>query len=142
MGNFCNFYLLFSKESELVEQSHRKECDDLKSKLKSANQINSTYEIRLNKYQDDVECLRKNYHAVKAHEKNLQSTLQHERTFYENQLKMNQKQRNDLIAALKKHMLLLENLKRQNSCLAQAKCIQMTETEFIKILDWNNTNVK
>lgn len=104
--------------------------------------MNSTYEIRLNKYQDDMECLRKNYHTIQAHEKDLQSALQHERTFYENQFKINLKQRNDLIAALKKHMLLLENLKRQNSCLAQAKCIQITETEFIRILDWNNTNAK
>lgn len=126
----------------MIQQSHRKECDDLKTKLKTANQLNSSYELRLNKCQDDLECLRKNFHAIKAREKDLQSSLQHERTFYENQLKINQKQRNDLIAALKKHMLLLENLKRQNSCLAQAKCIQMTETEFVKILDWNNTSTK
>lgn len=89
---------------------------------------------------DDLECLRKNYHVLKNSEKDLQLSLQHERTFYENQLKINQKQRNDLIAALKKQMLLVGNLKQQNTCLTQAKCIQMSESEFLKILDWSNGN--
>lgn len=88
---------------------------------------------------DDLECLRKNYRTAKNAEKDMQLTLQNERTFYENQLKINQKQRNDLITALKKHMLLIGNLKQQNSCLTQAKCIQMSESEFVKILDWNGS---
>lgn len=95
--------------------------------------------MRLNKCLDDLECLRKNFRSAKNAEKDLQLTLQHERTFYENQLKTNQKQRNDLIAALKKHMLLIGNLKQQNACLAQAKCIQLSEVEFLKILDWNHS---
>lgn len=121
-------------------QSQRKECDDLKSKLKLAHQANATLEMRLNKSLDDLECLRKNYRTAKSGEKDLQLTLQNERTFYENQLKINQKQRNDLIVALKKHMLLIGNLKQQNACLAQAKCIQLSEMEFLKILDWNQSN--
>lgn len=125
------------QEYESIYQSQRKDCDELKSKLKSAYQANGTIEMRLNKCLDDLECLRKNFHTAKNAEKDLQLTLQHERAFYENQLKVNQKQRNDLIAALKKHMLLIGNLKQQNACLAQAKCIQMSEVEFLKILDWN-----
>lgn len=125
------------QEYESIFQSQRKDCDELKSKLKSAYQANGTIEMRLNKCLDDLECLRKNFHTAKNAEKDLQLTLQHERAFYENQLKVNQRQRNDLIAALKKHMLLIGNLKQQNACLAQAKCIQMSEVEFLKILDWN-----
>lgn len=128
------------KETDTIQQSHRKESDDLKSKLKMAHQANASLELRLSKSQDDLECLRKNYRVIKNAEKDLQSSLQQERTFYENQLKINQKQRNDLIAALKKHMLLIGNLKQQNVCLTQAKCIQMSESEFLKILDWNNSN--
>lgn len=112
----------------------------MKLKLKTAHQSNASLELRLQKSLDDLECLRKNYRVIKNAEKDLQLTLQHERTFYENQLKMNQKQRNDLIAALKKHMLLIGNLKQQNTCLTQAKCIQMSESEFLKILDWNQSN--
>lgn len=102
--------------------------------------MNASLELRLGKNLDDLECLRKNYRLLKNSEKDLQLSLQHERTFYENQLKINQKQRNDLIAALKKQMLLVSNLKQQNTCLTQAKCIQMSECEFLKILDWSNGN--
>lgn len=123
-----------------MHQSQRKECDDLKLKLKAVHQANATLEMRLNKCLDDLECLRKNFRTAKSAEKDLELSLQHERTFYENQLKINQKQRNDLIAALKKHMLLIGNLKQQNACLAQAKCIQLSEMEFLKILDWNQSN--
>lgn len=108
--------------------------------MKNAHQANASLELRFGKQTDDLECLRKNYRAVKCAEKDLQLSLQQERTFYENQLKINQKQRNDLITALKKHMLLIGNLKQQNVCLTQAKCIQMSESEFVKILDWNNAN--
>lgn len=131
-----------SQETESIMQSQRKECEELKSKLKAAQQMNASLELRLNKYQEDLECIRKNYHATKNSEKELQLTLQHERTFYENQLKINQRNRNDLMAALKKHLLLLENLKRQNICLAQAKCIQITEAEFLKVFEWNADNGK
>lgn len=104
--------------------------------------MNSSLEIRLNKCQDDLECVRKNYQTVKAMQKDLQTTLQHDRTFYDNQLKITQKQRSDLLTALKKQMLLMENLKRQNVCLAQAKSIQMAENEFLKVLDWTNVSKK
>lgn len=123
-----------------MQQSQRKECDELKSKLRAAHQTTSIVETRLTKTLDDLECLRKNYRVAKSAEKDLQLSLQQERTFYENQLKINQKQRNNLITALKKHMLLIGNLKQQNACLTQAKCIQMCESEFLKILDWNSTN--
>lgn len=131
---------IYLQETETIQQSHRKECDELKVKLKNAHQTNASLEHRLGKSLDDIECLRKNYRTLKTVEKELQLSLQHERTFYENQLKMNQRQRNDLITALKKHIMLLGNLKQQNVCLAQAKCIQMSESEFLKILDWNNSN--
>lgn len=108
--------------------------------MKNAHQANASLEMRFGKNLDDFECLRKNFRILKNSEKDLQLQLHQERTFYENQLKINQKQRNDLITALKKHMLLIGNLKQQNVCLTQSKCIQMSESEFIKILDWNNTN--
>lgn len=128
------------QEQESIQQGQRKECEELKSKLKAVHQANAALEMRLNKCLDDLECLRKNFRTAKCAEKDLQMSLQHERTFYENQLKVNQKQRNDLIVALKKHMLLIGNLKQQNACLTQAKCTQMSEMEFLKILDWNNSS--
>lgn len=56
----------------------------------------------------------------------------------EKQIKMLRKQRIDLITAYKKQLMLIDNLKRQNLCLEQAKLIDLAEKEFIKILDWHN----
>lgn len=106
--------------------------------MKQANQSNSALDMRLYKSQEDLECVRKNYHATKAAEKELQTTLQQERKFYESRLKSERKQYNDLLAAYKKQMLLVDNLKRQNALLEQAKLVQVTEQEFMRCLDWPN----
>lgn len=119
-------------------QSLRKECTELNSKWKQANQSISALEMRLFKSQEDLECVRKNYHVMKVAEKDVQTTLQQERKFYENRLKTERKEYNDLIAAYKKQMLLVDNLKRQNALLEQAKLVQITEQEFMRCLDWPN----
>lgn len=116
--------------------SLRKECADLKSKLKQTIQSNNAYDTRLFKSQQDLECVRKNYLAVKVAEKEVQQTLQHERKFYENRLKVERKEYNDLIAAYKKQMLLIDNLKRQQTLLEQSKLVQMAEQDFMRCLDW------
>lgn len=56
----------------------------------------------------------------------------------EKQIKMLRKQRIDLITAYKRQLMLIDNLKRQNLCLEQAKLIDFAEKEFIKVLDWHN----
>lgn len=32
---------------------------------------------------------------------------------------------------------MIDNLRRQNICLQKAKMIEITEKEFLKVLDWN-----
>ena len=56
---------------------------------------------------------------------------------YEKQIKQLRRHRFDLLAAYKKQLLLLDNLKRQVTCLEQSKLIDFAEKEFTKILDWN-----
>lgn len=75
---------------------------------------------------------------AKTAEKDVQLTLDQERKFYEKQLKTSEKERNDLMQAHKYHLLLIDNLKKQNLLLEQAKLIQIAEKDFMKILDWNN----
>lgn len=129
------------KDAEL--QSLRKECTEMKSKLKQLNQSNSALELRLFKSQEDSEYVRKNYQVTKVAEKDLQATLQQERKFYENRLKTERKEYNNLIAAYKKQMLLVDNLKRQNVRLEQAKLVQIIEQDFMRCLDWpNDTSVE
>lgn len=128
----------FHKEKDTELQSLRKECTELKSKLKQMNQSNNALETRLYKSQEDLEYVRKNYHVTKVAEKELQTTLQQERKFYENRLKSERKEYNELIAAYKKQMLLIDNLKRQNVLLEQTKLVQIAEQDFMRCLDWPN----
>lgn len=130
----------FSQEKDAELQSLRKECAELKSKMKQTIQSHSAIEMRLFKSQEDLEYVRKNYHAIKAAEKEVHATLQQERKFYENRLKTERKHYNDLIAAYKKQMLLADNLKRQNVLLEQSKLVQIAEQEFMRCLDWPNAD--
>lgn len=115
----------------------RHDLTEAKSKLKSVTQSFAILENRLFKSQEDLEYLRKNFHLAKDGEKTMQTQLQQERQFFENQTKMMQKQRSDLISAYKKQLLLIDNLKRQNTCLEHAKLLQIGEKEFAKVLDGN-----
>lgn len=139
--NYLFTFIVF-KEKDVTQVSLRRELDEVKSKLKASTMSVTSLENRLFKSQEDLEYLRKNFHTARDTEKELRSTMQHEQKFYENQLKMLQKQRTDLISAYKKQLLLLDNLKRQNTCLEHAKLLQIGEKEFARILDWSGDDRK
>lgn len=130
------------QEKDIIHTSLRHDLDETKTKLKTVTQSVGILENRLFKSQEDLEYLRKNFHSAKDAEKCIQLQLQQERQFFENQIKMMQKQRMDLIAAYKKQLLLIDNLKRQNTCLEHAKLLQIGEKEFAKILDGNGIDRK
>lgn len=136
------FTFIVFKEKDVTQVSLRRELDEVKSKLKASTMSVTSLDNRLFKSQEDLEYLRKNFHTARDTEKELRSTMQHEQKFYENQLKMLQKQRTDLISAYKKQLLLLDNLKRQNTCLEHAKLLQIGEKEFARILDWSGDDRK
>jgi hypothetical protein len=41
------------------------------------------------------------------------------------------------LKAYKQQIILIDNLRRQNVCLEKAKTLEITEKEFLKVLDWN-----
>lgn len=83
--------------------------------------------------------MRQQLSIAKEMEKEQQIAAKHERHFYEEQSTQMTKQRSKLLTAYKKQLLLLDNLKRQNVCLEQAKLIQFAEKDFAKLLDWNGS---
>lgn len=97
-------------------------------------------EKRFQKVQDDFEAARQNLVAAKHSEKDIRDRSLNEKTFFEDQLKVLAKQRTALVNAYKKQLMLLDNLKRQNVCLEQAKLIEFAEKDFVKMLDFNSSS--
>ena len=45
--------------------------------------------------------------------------------------------RMNLLKSYKQQIIIIDNLRRQNTCLQKSKMIEITEKEFLKVLDWN-----
>lgn len=130
------------KDNEIELTDLRKETDSVKKELKSGTQTNIILEKRLLKTQCDYETTKSRVIILEKGEKEFQERLREDRNFWEKQIKTLKKQRLDLISGYKKQMMLLNNLKKQNLCLEQAKLIDFSEKEFTKILEWSSRNDK
>lgn len=130
------------KDNE-VELTHlRKDADCVKKELKSSIQTNIILEKRLLKTQCDYETTKSRVIILEKGEKEFQERLRDDRNFWEKQIKILKKQRLDLISGYKKQMMLLNNLKKQNLYLEQAKLIDFSEKEFTRILEWSSRDDK
>lgn len=67
----------------------------------------------------------------------MRESAKQERVEYEEKINKLRKGRMDLMKAHKQQLLLIDNLRRQNICLEKAKALEITEKEFLKVLDWN-----
>lgn len=101
---------------------------------------NTNYEKKIFKMQEEIDQMRQKLTIAREMENEQEIFARQERLFFEEQSATMAKQRLKLLAAYKKQLLLLDNLKRQNICLKQAKLIQFSEKDFAKLLDWNGSN--
>lgn len=113
-----------------------KEGDVSKRDLKALQQTNANLERRLTRALEELEALKVNLGNAYDQEKEIRDKARSERNGLEKQIKELRKQRITLLTAYKQQLLLLDNLKRQNLCLEQAKMIEFSEKEFTKILNW------
>lgn len=130
------------KDNEIELTDLRRDVDSVKKELKSTTQTNIVLEKRLLKSQCDYEATKSRVIILEKGEKEFQERLREDRNFWEKQIKILKKQRLDLISGYKKQMMLLNNLKKQNLCLEQAKLIDFSEKEFTKILEWSSRDEK
>lgn len=110
--------------------------DDSSKEVKKLAHDNCMLEKRLHAAQADVEHLQKNAKMDKEREKDVLDNHKQERNLFNAQIKQLSQQRHELINAYKNQLLLLDNLKRQNTCLEQSKLIQVVERDFIKMLNY------
>lgn len=67
----------------------------------------------------------------------MRDSAKQERVEYEEKINKLRKGRLDLMKAHKQQLVLIDNLRRQNVCLEKAKALEITEKEFLRVLDWN-----
>lgn len=67
----------------------------------------------------------------------MRESAKEERVEFEEKTKKLRKGRSDLLKAFKQQLIYIDNLRRQNICLEKAKALEISEKEFLKVLDWN-----
>ncbi|KAL5286265.1 TEX9 family protein [Megaselia abdita] len=128
------------KEKEVDMTTNNKELETMKRELKVTKQANTNLEKRLYRTNEELENMKNTLSAYKDSERELKDSTRLEKDSQEKQIKSLKKQRSDLLEAYKKQLYLIDNLRRQNICLEQAKLLKFGEKELSKVLDWNNKN--
>lgn len=124
------------KERSLEQNCQHKELETTKRELKILTQANVNLEKRLFRANEDLEIARNTLAQMKTAEREEKESTRRESETKENQIKSLKKQRANLLNAYKKQVYLIDNLKRQNVLLEQAKMLDFGEKEFAKVLDW------
>lgn len=86
--------------------------------------------------QNEIEALKVSLAGAYERERDTREQSRLEKDCAEKQIKQLRRQRMSLITAYKQQLLVLDNLRRQNLCLEEAKMLEFSEKEFTKILNW------
>lgn len=113
----------------------KKDLDKLEKELKVSNQRGSNYNTRLNRSLEINDKLKSALRCSQAEEKELRNQirkLQEDKRLTVNNLG---KQLSELVQVLKKQMLIIDNLKKQNACLITIGQLKFTKEDFSRLLD-------
>ncbi|GAB1862395.1 Testis-expressed sequence 9 protein [Camponotus japonicus] len=114
----------------------KKELEGLKKEINALNQQSTNYDVRLNRSLESNEKLRNALKCRQIEEKELRNSIRKLQEDKKIAMKSLEKQRNELVQAFKKQMLLIDNLKKQNMYLMSNGQIRLTEEDFTKLLEW------
>lgn len=126
------------KDSKQEHANQQRELEQLRREVKVMKQMNSNLENRLTHANEESETNRRllEQHNIVARDE--QNNNRKEIKLRDKRIKALKRQRADLLNAYKKQLFMIDNLKRQNSCVEQAVAIGFGEKEFNKVLDWNS----
>eukprot|EP00041_Stephanoeca_diplocostata_P023749 m.589631 g.589631 ORF g.589631 m.589631 type:complete len:396 (+) comp22372_c0_seq4:2100-3287(+) len=119
-------------------RSLAKELDELKRAHKQGDAKTHTLQVRLNRAQEELDNVKR---ELKSSRQNTTASGGELRKKYdavvtENKILSTQKE--ELVAAFKKQMQLIDILKRQKLHVEAARVLQFSEEEFVKTLDWGS----
>ncbi|KAJ8925882.1 hypothetical protein NQ315_009734 [Exocentrus adspersus] len=125
---------LQSKDSEVA--SIKKESEQIKKELKSSNLNVNNYEVRLNRAYEENEKLKATIKSSKEEEKELKEVYKKQINDLTVAVKRIEHQKAELLNGFKKQVQLIDLLKRQKMYLEAYKITELSEAEYLKILDW------
>ena len=115
--------------------SWKKDAEDNLKEAQAAHKSNSQTEVKLKRVNEEVEKLKLALEAEKRRAKEVVDAMKEKVAFLEASNKNAEKQKQELIAGFKKQMKLIDVLKRQKLHLEGAKLLQISEEEFLKVVD-------
>ncbi|XP_052839432.1 testis-expressed protein 9 [Drosophila gunungcola] len=123
------------RQQEFIAQ--QRELEQLKRDAKVARQTTMNLENRLSRAQEDAETARQELKQLRDEQRDQLEAQRKELRQRDSRIRALKRQRGDLLNAYKKQLYMIDNLKRQTSCLEQSAAIGFGEKEFNKVLEWN-----
>jgi len=121
-------------------QSLKKSVIGLEQVIKECESKSRAREVRLTRALESVTKYKKILNDGKAGKDELNVKLKKEKDDLIRQIKVVEKQRDDLYIVFQKQMKLIHILKRQKIHAEASKLLDITEREFCKVLDWGETS--
>ncbi|XP_037080195.1 testis-expressed protein 9-like [Pollicipes pollicipes] len=128
------------KESQTVKNecvSWKKDAENSNREVQTVLNSSAQMEVKLRRANEEVEKLRLALETEKGKTKDLTETSKDRILSLEAMNKKLEKQKQELITGFKKQMKLIDVLKRQKLHLEGAKLLQISEEEFLKVIDLN-----
>ncbi|SPP73744.1 testis-expressed protein 9 [Drosophila guanche] len=125
------------KERQQEFTSQQRELEQLKRDNKVLKQGNTNLENRLTRTQEEAESARQALSKMREEQRDELDTHRNELKAKDSRIRALKRQRGDLLNAYKKQLYMIDNLKRQTSCMEQSVAIGCGEKEFNKVLEWN-----
>lgn len=104
---------------------------------KELTEAKSILEQRMTKMKEELDQATLKLKTGHANYEELETSRKKEASDFKEEIRVTGMQRDGLMAAYKRQMLLLSNLKNQNVCMQHAKLMDFVEKDFAKILSWN-----
>ncbi|CAH8456979.1 unnamed protein product [Schistosoma rodhaini] len=123
-------------ELETEKTNYKKDYDSLKR-----NSDQQVFEIkslttRLNRAIEESDRYKAELDKVRSSTRESVGSMRHNMDNLMAENKRLEKQKSELISTFKKQMKLIDILRRQKMLIEASKCLQITEDEFLKALDW------
>ncbi|XP_042331321.1 testis-expressed protein 9 isoform X1 [Sceloporus undulatus] len=116
-----------------------KELENLKRAQKQASASQSSMEVRLNRALEESERCKMELNKLRQSSKDVASQEHKKLEELKTDNKRLAKQKEELMAAFKKQLKLIDILKRQKMHIEAAKMLSFTEEEFMKALEWGQS---